>query len=532
MSTNAKELIFDEEAREALRKGIKKLSDVVGVTLGPKGRHVSIDSGWGSPKITNDGNTIAKDIELKDQYLNMGVSMGKEVAAKMKEKCGDGSTSSLLLLASLVEHGVKNIASGSSPIFIKRGIEKAVEAIIAQLEKSKSLVTKDSEIQDIAIASASGIEEVGKMIAEAFRKVGKSGVISVEEGKGTETTIEMVEGMQFDRGYTSAYFSTNAENLTCEMTKPRIFITDKKISSIQEILPLLQEIASTAQELLIIADDIEGDALSTLVVNRLRGTLKICAVKAPGFGDRRKALLEDLAILTGATLISEETGSTLKEATSSVLGKVEKVLVTKDKTTLIGGAGSPASIQARIKQLEAEIKLATSSYDKEKLEERKAKLSGGVAVIQVGAPTESAMKQKKQVFEDSLSSTRAALEEGIVVGGGIALLRASKAAEKELKLSKEEETGARIAFAACTAPFRQLIENSGFDSSLFLEEVLTQKDHFGFNTHTGKVEDLFKAGIRDPLKVVKCALTFAASTAGVVLLSECLIGDAPKEEGA
>jgi len=530
MSNKPKELIFEEEAREALRKGVETLTDVVGVTLGPKGRHVGIDASFGAPKITNDGNSIAADVEVKDQYIEMGVSMGKEVASKMKEKCGDGTTSSLLLLGGLVDHGVKNIASGTSPIQLKRGMEIACEAIIAQLEKGKSEIKKDQEIEEIATASASGIEEVGKMIAEAFRQVGKTGVISIEEAKGTESVIELVEGMQFDRGYLSSYFCTNTEKMTCEMESPRFLITDQKITSAQEILPLLQAAAGSAQQLIIIADEIEGDALSTLVVNKLRGTLKICAVKAPGFGDRRKALLQDIATLTGATLISEETGTLLKDADSSFLGGSEKIEITKDTTTIVNGEGKSEAVQERVQQIENEIKNTTSSYDQEKLEERKAKLSGGVAVIRVGAATEPAMKQKKQLFEDSLNSTRAAVEEGVVTGGGIALLRAAKAAEKELKLGKEEQLGAEIAFSACETPFRRLVENSGFEPSVLLAEALAAKDHFGFNVGTGKVEDLFKAGVRDPLKVVRTALQLATSTAGVILLSECLIGEAPEEE--
>ncbi|NGX40109.1 MAG: 60 kDa chaperonin [Chlamydiae bacterium] len=529
MSDKPKELIFEEEAREALRKGIEELTKVVGVTLGPKGRHVGLDASWGSPKITNDGDSIASDVELKDQYANMGVSIGKEVATKMKEKCGDGTTSSLLLLGALVENGVKNIASGASPILIKRGMEKAVEQIVKHLEKGATPVKKDQEICDIATAAASGIKEIGELIAEAFKKVGKSGVISIEEAKGTETTIEMVEGMQFDRGYASAYFSTDPEKMICEMTAPRILVTDKKITSIQELLSLLQATAQGAQELLIIADEIEGDALSTLVINKIKGTIKVCAVKAPGFGDRRKALLQDIACLTGATFISEETGTSLKDADSSMLGGAEKIVVTKESTTIIGGEGKKEEIEKRINQIENEAKDTTSSYDLEKLEERKAKLSGGVAVIRVGAPTEPAMKQKKQVFEDSLNSTKAAIEEGIVIGGGVALLRASKAAGKELILEREEQIGAKITIAACSAPFRQIVENCGRESSLLLEEVLSQKDSFGFNAFTEKVEDLGVAGVSDPLKVVKNALTFASSAAGVVLLSECLIGEAPED---
>lgn len=530
MTENAKELVFEEAAREALRKGIKQLTDVVGVTLGPRGRHVGLDSGWGSPKITNDGDSIAKDIELKDQFTNMGASIGKEVASKMKEKCGDGTSSSILLLGAMVELGVKNITSGSSPILMKRGMDKAVDAIVEQLEKSKVAIKGDEEISKVAMAAASGSEEIGKMIAEAFKKVGKAGVISIEEAKGVETTIEMVEGMQFDRGYMSGYFCTNNEKMVCEMHNPFVLVTDKKITSIQEILPLLQSILATNRELLIIADDVEGDALSTLVVNRLRGTLKVCAVKAPGFGDRRKAILEDIAILTGATFISEEAGSYLKDAQVSQLGSAEKIVVSKEQTTLVKGAGKEKAIKERIKQIEAESSLCTSSYDKEKLDERKAKLSGGVAVIRVGAETETAMKEKKQAFEDSLNSTRAALEEGVVTGGGVALLRASRQVAEKFKLPKEEEVGARIVFEAASSPFKQLVENSGFDPSLFLEDVLKEKDAFGFNAVTGKIEDLAAKGVRDPLKVVKSALKFAASAAGVVLLSECLIGDASEEE--
>lgn len=527
MST-PKELIFEEEARNKLREGIDKLADVVGVTLGPKGRNVGLQASWGAPTVTNDGNSIVKDIELKDQYANMGVSLGKEVASKMKEKCGDGTTSSILLLRALVQNGVKNIASGASPITLKRGMDKAVDAIIEEIEKTAIAIKNENETKNIAIASASGNGDIGEMIADAFKKVGKEGVISIEEGKATDTTVEMVEGMQFDRGYLSSYFCTNAEALTVEMSDAKILITDKKISSVQEILPILQAVASTASELILIAEDIEGDALSTLVVNKLRGTLKVAAVKAPGFGDRRKALLEDIAILTGGTLISEETGTALKDATIEMLGSAEKVLINKEKTTIVGGKGSSEAIQARIKQIEAESSNATSSYDKEKLEERKAKLSGGVAVIRVGAASEPEMKQKKQMFEDSLNSTRAAIEEGIVIGGGCALLRAAKSAV--LNLSDEEAIGAQIVLKACEAPFKQIVSNTGFDSSVLLDEVLKADLNFGFNALSEKVEDLIQAGVVDPAKVIKNALRFAVSSAGIVLLSEVLMGNAPEEE--
>jgi chaperonin GroEL len=528
MST-AKELIFEEDAREKLREGIDKLAAVVGVTLGPKGRNIGLESKWGTPSITNDGNTIAKDIEFKDQYLNMGAAIAKEAAAKMKEKCGDGTTTTILLLYALVHQGVKNIASGASPIGVKRGIDKAVDAIVKEIEALAIEVKNDQETKNIATVSASGNTEIGEFIAEAIKKTGKGGVVTIEEGKTTETALEMVEGMQFDRGYLSAYFCTNAETLSVEMQDVKILITDKKISSIQEILPILQGVASTAQELLIIADDVEGDALSTLVVNKLRGTLKVSAVKAPGYGDRRKAYLQDIAILTGGTVVSEETGMQLRESTPEVLGMAEKIVISKEKTTIINGKGDPKQIAARIKQLEAQIKKETSSYDKEKLEEEKAKLSGGVAVIRVGAATEPEMKQKKQMFEDSLSSTKAALEEGIVAGGGATLLRASKAAQ-QLKLYGDEQTGVEILLKACEAPFRQIVANTGFDSSVVLEEVLSGKVNIGFNALTEKVEDLVKSGVIDPAKMVKHALKFAASAAGIVLLSEVLIGNTPEED--
>ncbi len=526
---SAKELIFDEEARNKLREGIDKLADVVAVTLGPKGRNVALQASWGAPKITNDGSSIANDVEVKDQYVNMGISMGKEAATKMKEKCGDGTTSTILLLRALVQQGVKNIASGSSPIHIKRGMEKAVDALMQELKDKSIAIKSDKEIKNIAVASASGDESVGALIADALKKVGPSGVITIEEGKSIDTTIEMVEGMQFDRGFTSAYFCTNAEKMLVEMHDAHILITDKKISSVQEILPILQAVATTAKDLLVIAEDIEGDALSTLVINKLRGSLKVCAVKAPGFGDSRKALLQDIAILTGGTVVSEETGMQLKDATADVLGKVEKLVVNKEKTTLINGQGTQKDIQARVKQIEAEIQKATSSYDKEKLQERKAKLAGGVAVIRVGAASEPAMKQRKQLFEDSLNSTRAALEEGIITGGGVALLSASRNLKK-LDLSEEEKIGRDIVLSACEAPFRQIVNNAGFDSSIILEETVSKGANFGFNAQNEQVEDLFRAGVVDPVKVVKNSLIFAASCAGVILLSEALIGNAPEEK--
>ena len=528
-----KQLIFKEEARDKLKEGIDKLADTVGVTLGPKGKNIGIESSWGAPKITNDGNSIVKDIELKDPYANMGVSMGKEVARKIKEKSGDGTTTGIILLRALVKQGIKNIASGASPINLKRGIEKGVEIVMQELDALATPVEKADAIRNIATVSASGNQEIGQTIFDAIDKVGSSGVITIEEGKGTSTTIEMVEGMQFDRGYTSPYFCTNAETMMVEMTNTGILITDKKISSIQEILPLLQSIAASGKGLLIIAEDIEGDALSTLVMNKLRGSLKIAAVKAPGFGDRRKAMLEDIAVLTGATVVSEEKGMQLMEATEEVLGQAERIEIDKENTTIVGGMGRTEEIGARIKQINAEYDNASSDYDKEKLEERRAKLQGGVAVIRVGAPTEPEMKQKKQVFEDSLNATRAAQESGFVPGGGVALLRASQKL-KGLKFDEEEQLGVKIVLDACSAPFKQIVDNCGKDSSIYLEEVLSKASSFGFNAASETVEDLIKGEVIDPTKVVKNSLKYAASVAGIVLISEVLIADAPedKEESA
>lgn len=517
-----KEIIFEEEAREKLADGIDQLADVVAITLGPKGRNVGLQTSWGSPTITSDGNSIAKDVELKDPFLNMGVSMGKEVASKIKEKSGDGTTTGIVLLRALVNAGIKNIASGANPTAIKRGMDKALEAVLKEIDAMSYAVKNNDDTRNIATVSASGNPEIGSKIAECFEKVGKTGVVAIEEGKGTETTIELVEGIQFDRGYLSPYFATNAERVTVEMTQPNLLITDKKISSAQEILPILQHVATTGQELLIIADEIEGDALSTLVVNKLRGTLKVAAVKAPGFGDTRKALLEDIAILTGASVVTEEKGLLLREAEPDVLGKADQIRIDKEKTTIVGGKGASKEIKARLAQIDAELKKTTSNYDREKLQERKAKLQGGVAVIKVGAPTESEMKKKKQMYEDSLNSTRSALEEGIVPGGGVALLRASRAS---VKLSKEEDVGAQILLKACEAPFRQIVMNTGYDPSVMLNEVLGKEKNFGFNALSEKVEDLLNAGVIDPVKVVKNSLAHAVSVAGIVLLSEALIAN-------
>jgi chaperonin GroEL len=529
MTSTPKEIIFEEEARDLLLAGIKQLADVVAFTLGPKGRNVGIEKSWGAPAITNDGSSIVKDVTLKDQYENMGVSIAKEVVQKLKELCGDGTTTATLLLNALVKAGIKQIAAGGSPIGIKRGMEKALEAVVKEIEKNAIPVKSTNETKNIATASASGNEEIGSLIAEAMEKVGKSGVITIEEAKGTETTIDLVEGMQFDRGYISSYFCTDAEKMTAELSnRPQILIVDKKINSVHEILPILSSIATAGKELLIVADDVEADALSTLVVNKLRGSLKVVAVKAPGFGDRRKAILLDIAVLTGATVVSEETGMSLNEISTEVLGSAEKITVTKENTIIVNGAGKTEDVQGRIKLIEGEIQATTSSYDKEKLEERKAKLSGGVAVIHVGAATEPELKQKKQMFEDSLNSTKAALEGGIVPGGGVALLRASKAVQ-QLKLEGDEAIGAKILITACEAPLKQIVQNAGYDGSVILAEVLQAKENFGFNAISEKVEDLMAAGIVDPAKVVKNCITYAVSAAGIVIISEALIGEVPEE---
>lgn len=529
MSTTPKDIIFEEEARDSLLAGIKKLANVVAFTLGPKGRNVALEKGWGAPDITNDGASILRGMELECKYENMGASMMKEAVQKIKEKCGDGTTTGTLLILALVEQGIKNISSGASPIGLKRGIDKAVEVIVKEIEKAAIAVKTKQETCNVATVSASGNREIGDLIAEAMEKVNNSGAITIEEGKTTETSIELVKGMKFDRGYVSPYLCTNLEKMTVEMNKAQILLVDKKISNIHEILPILQAVAASGRELLIIAEDIEGDALSTLVVNKLRGTLKVAAVKSPGFGDRRQAMLQDIAILTGATIISEDAGVTLKEMSAAALGSAEKVTINKESTTIVGGAGSAEAIKARIKQIDAEIGLSKSSYDKEKLEERRAKLSGGIAVIRVGAATESEMKQKKQMFDDSLNSTRAALEEGIVPGGGVALLNASKAIDA-LKLTGDEAIGAKIVQYACEAPIKQIASNAGVDGSIILSQVLKSPKNFGFNALTEKVEDLVSAGVIDPAKVVKNTLTYAASTAGIVLLSEALITDADEDE--
>lgn len=532
MSTQPKEIIFEEAAREKLYSGMKQLADVVSSTLGPRGRNVGLDKGWGAPTITNDGSNIVRDFELKDPYENMGVAIVKEVVQKIKEKCGDGTTTGTILVKTLVQLGLKYVSSGASPISLKRGMEKAIDAVISSLEKAAISIESQKEIVNIATASASSNQEIGKMIGEAIEKVGKTGVITIEEAKGTETSIEIVEGMQFDRGYLSSYFITNNEKMIVEMKNAALLLVDKKISSIHDLLPILQSIASTGKELLIIAEDVEGDVLSTLVVNRMRGTLKVCAVKSPGFGDRRKALLEDIAIMTGATVVNEEAGVSLKDADQSVLGQCEIITITKEHTTIVSSHGNKTLIESRVRQIEAEIKNTTSSYDREKLEERKAKLSGGVAQIRVGAATEPELKNKKQAFEDSLNSTKAALESGVVAGGGAELVRAARNAIPKLNLVGDELLGAKIVQVACEAPLRQIVANSGKDPSVILGEILTKGPHYGFNALTDEIENLVTSGVIDPVKVIKNCLTYASSAAGITLISEALISDAPEDDSS
>jgi len=517
----AKDMIFEEDARNALREGVNQLADAVSITLGPKGRNVSVDAKFGSPSITSDGASIAQEIEIKDPFSNIGASMGKEVASKIKEKAGDGTTTGIVLLQALVLEGIRNIAAGANPTSLKRGMDKALESLLKHIDSTATQIKSAKDTQDVATISASHNLEIGQTIGLCFEKVKKTGVITIEEGKGTQTVIEMVEGMQFDRGYLSSYFATNPEKLIAEMENPYILITDKKISAAQEILPILQHISEQGSSLVIIAEDIDGDALSTLVMNKLRGTLKIAAIKAPGFGAARKHLLEDIAVLTGAQVVTEDKGMTLKDAEIDVLGTADQITISKDKTTIVGGKGKSEAIQARLIQIGEEIK-TTSSYEKDKLIERQAKLQGGVAVIRVGAMTESEMKKKKQMFEDSLNATRAALEEGIVPGGGVALLQAAKSSTHP-KLDAAETLGAQILYKACEAPFRQIVKNSGHDASLMVEEVLEKGITFGFNALTEKVEDFSKSRIFDPVKVIKISLIHAVSMAGVMFLTESLI---------
>ncbi|WP_395045131.1 chaperonin GroEL [Flavobacterium sp.] len=526
----AKDIKFDIEARDGLKRGVDALANAVKVTLGPKGRNVIIGKSFGGPTVTKDGVTVAKEIELKDPLENMGAQMVKEVASKTNDLAGDGTTTATVLAQAIVKEGLKNVAAGANPMDLKRGIDKAVEAIVADLGKQAKVVGSDSEkIKQIASISANNDEVIGELIATAFGKVGKEGVITVEEAKGTETYVDVVEGMQFDRGYLSPYFVTNPEKMNIELENPYILLYDKKVSSLKELLPVLEPVAQSGKPLLIIAEDVDGEALSTLVVNKLRGALKIAAVKAPGFGDRRKAMLEDIAILTGGTVIAEESGYTLENATLEMLGTAEKITIDKDNTTIVNGAGNADLIKNRVNQIKSQMETTTSDYDKEKLQERLAKLAGGVAVLYVGAASEVEMKEKKDRVDDALHATRAAVEEGIVAGGGVALLRA-KAALSTIKADNADEaTGIQIVFKAVESPLRTIVENAGLEGSVVVAKVSEGKGDFGYNAKTDEYVDMLKAGIIDPKKVTRVALENAASVAGMILTTECALIEIKEE---
>jgi len=528
----AKDIKFDIEARDGLKKGVDALANAVKVTLGPKGRNVIIGKSFGGPNVTKDGVTVAKEIELKDPLENMGAQMVKEVASKTNDLAGDGTTTATVLAQAIVKEGLKNVAAGANPMDLKRGIDKAVEAIVGDLAKQAKVVGSDSEkIKQIASISANNDEVVGDLIAKAFAKVGKEGVITVEEAKGTDTYVDVVEGMQFDRGYLSPYFVTNPEKMEAELENPYILLYDKKVSSLKELLPVLEPVAQSGKPLLIIAEDVDGEALSTLVVNKLRGALKIAAVKAPGFGDRRKAMLEDIAILTGGTVISEERGFTLENTTIEMLGTAKRVSIDKDNTTIVNGAGDAEMIKNRVNQIKGQMEATTSDYDKEKLQERLAKLAGGVAVLYVGAASEVEMKEKKDRVDDALHATRAAVEEGIVAGGGVALLRAKSALASLKADNADEATGIQIISRAVESPLRTIVENAGLEGSVVVAKVADGKGDFGYNAKTDEYVDMLKAGIIDPKKVTRVALENAASVAGMILTTECALVDI-KEENA
>ncbi len=530
----AKDIKFDIDAREGLKRGVDALANAVKVTLGPRGRNVIISKSFGSPQVTKDGVTVAKEIELEDALENMGAQMVKEVASKTNDLAGDGTTTATVLAQAIVKEGLKNVASGANPMDLKRGIDKAVVKIVEHLAKQAKEVGSSSEkIRQVASISANNDDTIGELIAQAFEKVGKEGVITVEEAKGTDTYVDVVEGMQFDRGYLSPYFVTDSEKMVAELDRPYILLYDKKISTMKDLLPVLEPVAQSGKPLLIIAEDIDGEALATLVVNKLRGTLRIAAVKAPGFGDRRKAMLEDIAILTGGTVIAEERGFTLENATVDMLGTAERVSIDKDNTTIVNGAGKSEDIKARAAQIKAQIENTTSDYDREKLQERLAKLSGGVAVLYIGAASEVEMKEKKDRVDDALHATRAAVEEGIVAGGGIALLRAKNALAKLKPANADEETGIKIILKALEAPLRTIVENAGVEGSVIVARVLdASRDAYGYNAKTGTYTDMFKAGIIDPKKVTRVALENAASVAGMILTTECALVDIKDDKAA
>ncbi|MBZ0160493.1 chaperonin GroEL [Candidatus Methylomirabilis sp.] len=526
---SAKQLLFDEEARRKIQKGVDVLAAAVKVTLGPKGRNVVIDKKFGAPNITKDGVTVAKEIELEDHFENMGAQMVKEVASKTSDVAGDGTTTATVLAQSIFREGIRNVTAGANPMALKRGIEKAVEGIVEELKKISKPTRGKKEISQVATISANNDKAIGDLIADAMEKVGKDGVITVEEAKSMETTLEVVEGMQFDRGYTSPYFVTDPERMEVVLENPLILIHEKKISNLKDLLPILEQIAKMGKPLMVIAEEVEGEALATLVVNKLRGTLNCVAVKAPGFGDRRKEMLKDVAVLTGGEVISEELGIKLENIRLDDLGKAKKVVIDKENTTIIEGAGSQKEIEGRIKQIRTQVEESTSDYDKEKLQERLAKLAGGVAVVKVGAATEIAMKEKKARVEDALNATRAAVEEGIVPGGGVALLRASRVIEK-LKLEGDEKVGGDIVRRALEEPIRQIAENAGVEGSIVVQKVRENNGSYGFNAETETYEDMMTAGIIDPTKVARIALQNASSIASLMITTEALVTDIPEKE--
>jgi len=529
----AKDIIFDIESRDGLKRGVDALANAVKVTLGPKGRNVVIGKPFGGPQITKDGVTVAKEIELEDALENMGAQMVKEVASKTNDLAGDGTTTATVLAQAIVKEGLKNVAAGANPLDLKHGIDKAVRTVILEIQAQSQVVgSKLDKIKQVASISSNNDDRIGDLISEAFDKVGKEGVITVEEAKGTDTYVDIVEGMQFDRGYLSPYFVTDSEKMTTELETPYILLYDKKISTMKDLLPVLEPVAQTGKPLLIIAEDIDGEALATLVVNKLRGSLKIAAVKAPGFGDRRKAMLEDIAILTGGTVVAEERGFTLENATMEMLGTAERVSIDKDNTIVVNGAGEADNIKGRVSQIKSQIETTTSDYDKEKLQERLAKLAGGVAVLYIGAASEIEMKEKKDRVEDALHATRAAVEEGIIPGGGVALVRSIAKLTKITTDNQDEETGVKIIARAIEEPLRQIVENAGNEGSVVVSKVLEGKKDFGFNARTDEYVNMFKAGIIDPTKVVRIALENAASVAGMILTTECALVDIKEDAPA
>ena len=529
----AKEIKFDIEGRNKLKSGVDQLANAVKVTLGPKGRNVVMERKFGSPQVTKDGVSVAKEIELEDPLENVGAQLVKEVASKTNDDAGDGTTTATVLAQAIVNVGLKNVTAGANPMDLKRGIDKAVVAVVESLRKQSKEVGDDLlKIEQVATISANNDNTIGKLIAEAMGKVKKEGVITVEEAKGIETTVEVVEGMQFDRGYISPYFITDPEKMEVALDRPMILLTDKKISSMQDLLPVLEPVAKAGRSMLIIAEDVDGEALATLVVNRLRGSLKIAAVKAPGFGDRRKEMLEDIAVLTGATVISEDKGLRIADAKLEMLGEAEKVNITKDNTTIVNGVGDKEEIKKRVAQISAQIEKSTSDYDKEKLQERKAKLSGGVAVLYVGAPTETEMKEKKDRVEDALSATRAAVEEGIIPGGGVAYVRSLSALTNLKGDNEDETTGIRIIQRAIEEPLRQIVANAGLDGAVVVEKVREGKGDFGYNARADRYENLLESGVIDPTKVARVALENASSIAGMILTTECVMVDKPEDKPA